>query len=131
MVVIVVTKVILLMVLVAISMVMVMSVVIMVTMTVVLMVARSGDCDNTGVGCGGNDTNGGSNIGGDSNVGNHCGANTFPMRKRLPNPSFQNLYTSFLVCFLTFSLNKCWWRLPRVFFLEDTLLIFARMLGIG
>ncbi|KAL5146702.1 hypothetical protein HKD37_06G016500 [Glycine soja] len=42
------------------------------------------------------------------------GANTFPMRKQLLNPYFQNSQTFFLV-FLTFSSNKCWWRLPHIF----------------
>ena len=42
------------------------------------------------------------------------GANTFLMCKQLPNLSFQYSQTFFLVV-LTFSSNKCWWRLPHVF----------------
>ena len=39
------------------------------------------------------------------------GANTFPMRKQLPNPYFQNPQTSVFLVFLAFSSNKCWWQL--------------------
>ena len=39
------------------------------------------------------------------------GANTFPMRKQLPNPHFQNTKTIVFLVFPTFSSNKCWWRL--------------------
>ena len=39
------------------------------------------------------------------------GANTFPMRKQLLNPHFQNTQTFVFLVFLTFSSNKHWWRL--------------------
>jgi len=42
------------------------------------------------------------------------GANTFPLRKQLLNPSFQNSQTLFLI-FLVFSSNKRWWRILHVF----------------
>ena len=51
-------------------------------------------------------------------------ANTFPMRKQLPNPYFKNLQTSFWF-FLTFSLNKYWRWLPRIFLLEDAPFAFC------
>ena len=53
------------------------------------------------------------------------GANTLPMRKRLLYPFSQIVdhSLSFLV-FLTFSLNKRWWRLPQFSFLEDLSLSF-------
>ena len=46
------------------------------------------------------------------------GANTFPMRKQLPNPHFQNTQTFiFFLVFLAFSSNKRWWRLHTFSFL--------------
>ena len=39
------------------------------------------------------------------------GANTFLVRKKLPNPHFQNTQTFTFLVFLTFSSNKRWWRL--------------------
>ena len=38
-------------------------------------------------------------------------ANTFPVRKQLSNPHFQNPQTFIFLVFLTFSSNKRWWRL--------------------
>jgi len=59
------------------------------------------------------------------------GVNTFPMRKRLPNPFFQtvNHSLSFLV-FSTFSLNKRWWKIPQFSFLEVLSLSFFYRLPI-
>ena len=53
------------------------------------------------------------------------GANTFLMHKQLPNPYFQNSQT-FILVFLAFSSNKCWWRLPLIFlFGRCTFWLFA------
>jgi len=57
-------------------------------------------------------------------------ANIFSMRKRLLNPYFQNLQAPFWF-FLTFSLNKCWWKTHFYFansFVEDTLLFRLALL---
>ena len=44
------------------------------------------------------------------------GANTFLVRKQLPNPHFQNTQTFVILVFLTFSSYKRWWRLHKFSF---------------
>jgi len=51
--------------------------------------------------------------------------NTFPVRKQLPNPCFQNLRTFSFFVFLTFSSNKFWWWLHVFSSWEDAHLRFA------
>ena len=53
------------------------------------------------------------------------GASTFPMRKHLPNPYFQNPHTFVFFIFLTFSSNKHWWWLHVFSSWKDAPFCFA------
>ena len=52
------------------------------------------------------------------------GTNTFPVRKQLSNPHFQNTQTIVFLVFRTFSSNKRWWRLHAFSPLETNALAY-------